>query len=138
VKSSPENHARDSVRLEDSSETELYGITTLQNIFRNVSSIEASQKEVIPMAEPIPTAIQRPLSSNEDGSDLDNNYRSAIIHRRNDLSNVAITCNNHVVESVKPIAAVAAVLHSPNVPSDGIVRSSVISRFGDSSLGTPV
>ena len=122
--------------MEEKSEAELYGITTLQNIFRNVSSIESSQKEepvctTTTTNEPTPS----PLSIDQEGTSL-HNHDPKDSNSRTDFTNVTVAYSNHPIADAKPIAPL---LHSPkNIPSSKIVRSSVISQFGNSNLGTPV
>lgn len=123
-KSSPEKHMEPNKSEELRSDNELFGITTLQNIFRNVSSIESSQKPIEEKKSPKKESPPAPILS----SAAESSRRRCSVNLRSDLN------GSYSIDTIKPISAVL----NTNIPSDKSVHSAVISGIGDANVGTPV
>lgn len=107
-------------------DNESFGITTLQNIFRNVSAIESSQKPVEEHKSRSPKKDNQPPPN---FSGAESSRRRCSVNLRSDLN------GTYSIDSIKPISAVL----NTNIPSDKSVHSaSVISGIGDANVGTPV
>lgn len=123
--SSPEKLSEQAKSDEVRSDNELFGITTLQNIFRNVSTIDSSQK---PAEE---NKSKSPKKENQQPSNFgapESSRRRCSVNLRSD------TNGTYSIDTIKPISAIL----NTNIPSDKSVHSAVISGIGDANVGTPV
>lgn len=150
-----------------SSETELFGITTLQKIFRTVSAIESSPQSkpargersssvscdtrpsngtAAAAATTSPVAVRNCCEANagEDGPSMKNSDLQQVSNCGN-CSKITMTTTNLRTTrrmSTSAAAAVAATSTSAfnsSVPVDQIDHAiTIVSGLGDSNVGTPV
>lgn len=129
VKSTPEKETTNP-KPEENSENELFGITTLQNIFRSVSSIDSNQNKSV---ESTKSLVRQTASVSSCCTSHENCRIKVVKSHCRDLNSSGVN-SAKLVENAKSLAAV---LHS-SLPTDKVTHSSVVSGFGDSNVGTPV
>ncbi len=127
-KSTPEKLVKHMKTEDVHSESELFGVTTLQNIFRSVSSIESSHESVEEKALR-KTSTCRDTSANSCCNEQEN--CSSKCNNSNTGDGIGNVSN---IDNAKHLSAVL----NPILTAEKSIRSSIVNGIGDSSVGTPV